>query len=344
MSSRIVSSKVEDKEEESIERSLRPQSFAEIIGRDKEKENLQIMIDSAKSRGGVIDHIIFHGPPGLGKTSFSHVVAKELGVNIRVTSGPAIDRAGDLASILTNLQKGDILFIDEIHRLNKLVEEVLYPAMEDYVLDIVVGKGPSAKTLRLELEPFTIIGATTRIGLLGGPLRDRFGVQMRLDFMDIDELSLLVLQKADILKIGIDEESAYEIAKRSRRTARIAIRLLKRTRDFAEVRNEGMITKEVVDESLKLQSIDESGLDEVDRKILNIIIEHYDGGPVGLSTISAALSEEFDTVAEVYEPYLLREGFLQRTPRGRVVTKKGYNHLGYDYIRKSVGEEQEALL
>lgn len=339
--SSIISSKVQDKEEEVIERSLRPQSFDEIIGRVKEKENLKILIESAKSRGGVVDHIIFHGPPGLGKTSFSHVIAKETGVNIRVTSGPAIERAGDLASILTNLTKGDILFIDEIHRLNKIVEEVLYPAMEDFVLDIVVGKGPSAKTLRLELEPFTVIGATTRIGLIGGPLRDRFGVQMRLDFMSPSELKELIKQKAKFLKIEIDDDTSLNLAKRSRRTARIAIRLLKRVRDYAEVKNKGVINKKVADEALKLAEIDELGLDNLDRKILSLIINNFEGGPVGLSTISAAVSEEFDTIADVYEPYLIREGLLQRTQRGRVATKKAYDHLGLSYGNKDFYEQEK---
>ncbi|MCA9382158.1 Holliday junction branch migration DNA helicase RuvB [Candidatus Dojkabacteria bacterium] len=324
---KILSTKTISKEEELIEKSLRPKTFDEVIGRENEKKRLRIMIESAKKRGDSLDHIIFHGPPGLGKTTFAHVIANDMGAGLRVTSGPAIERAGDLAAILTNLKDGEVLFIDEIHRINKLVEEVLYSAMEDYVLDIVVGKGPSAKTLRLDLPKFTLIGATTRMGLLGGPLRDRFGAQIRLDFMEPEELKELVLQKATYLQVEIDDDAAYEIAVRSRRTARIAIRLLKRVRDHAHVESDGKVDKDIVIKALELHNIDATGLDELDRQILSIIIDNYDGGPVGLSTISAGISEDVDTIEDVYEPFLLREGFLKRTARGRVATKKAYKHL-----------------
>lgn len=324
---KILSTKTISKEEELIEKSLRPKTFDEVIGRENEKKRLRIMIESAKKRGDSLDHIIFHGPPGLGKTTFAHVIANDMGAGLRVTSGPAIERAGDLAAILTNLKDGEVLFIDEIHRINKLVEEVLYSAMEDYVLDIVVGKGPSAKTLRLDLPKFTLIGATTRMGLLGGPLRDRFGAQIRLDFMEPEELKELVLQKATYLQVEIDDDAAYEIAVRSRRTARIAIRLLKRVRDHAHVESDGKVDKDIVIKALELHNIDATGLDELDRQILTIIIDNYDGGPVGLSTISAGISEDVDTIEDVYEPFLLREGFLKRTARGRVATKKAYKHL-----------------
>lgn len=309
-----------------FEKTLRPTTFAEVIGREKEKDNLMIMIEAAKKRSEPIDHVLFYGPPGLGKTTLANVIANETSVPIHITSGPAIERQGDLVSILTNLPRFGILFIDEIHRLPKTVEEILYPAMEDRVVDIVIGKGPSAKTLRLDLEDFAIIGATTRIGMLSSPLRDRFGANFRLDFYSTSDLQKIVTQKADILNILIDNNAAFEIAERSRGTARIAIRLLKRIRDFADVSNRDKITIEDTKKVLKMYDVDEKGLDAVDRKILGIILEDFDGGPVGLSTIAASLSEDISTIADVYEPFLLQEGFIKRTHRGRVITPKGEKH------------------
>jgi Holliday junction DNA helicase RuvB len=324
-----------------LENSLRPHTFSQVIGREKEKKNLEIMIKAAKKRGEALDHVLFYGPPGLGKTTLAHVVANELKAQLFATSGPAIERQGDLASIITNIPKGGILFIDEIHRLNKAVEEILYPAMEDNVIDIVIGKGPSAKTLRLDLEDFGIIGATTRIGLISSPLRNRFGASFRLDFYESEELRLLVLQKADILKVAIDEEAALEIARRSRGTARIAIRHLKRVRDYVQVDNIDKITLKAVEKVLQMHDVDSHGLEFVDRRILELIARDFEGGPVGLSTLAAALSEEVSTIADVYEPFLLQEGFLKRTSRGRVVTAKGYKHLG---LKKAKKKEQSKLL
>jgi len=327
MSDRILNPQSDQKEETS-EKSLRPQNFSQIIGRKKEKDSLDVMIEAAKARKECLDHVLFHGPPGLGKTTFAWVMANEMGVPIYITSGPAIERQGDLASILTNIEEKGILFIDEIHRINKTVEEILYPAMEDQAIDIVIGKGPSARTMRLDLPSFTIIAATTRVSMLSAPLRDRFGVDFRLDYYAEDEMVDIVKQKAEFLDTKIEQEAAEEIAKRSRKTPRIALRLVKRVRDYAQVNNDGKITKAEVENALKMLEIDKKGLDYLDRKVLDTIINKFQGGPVGLSTLAAAVAEEIETIASVYEPYLLQEGFLQRTPRGRVATKAAYEHLG----------------
>lgn len=317
-------------DEEKIEKSLRPKTITEVIGCQKEKDALDIMIKAAKSRGDALDHILFHGPPGLGKTSLSLVVANEMGVPIYVTSGPAIERQGDLAAILTNISEKGILFIDEIHRLHKTIEEILYPAMEDRVIDIVIGKGPSAKTVRLDLNKFTIIGATTRVSLMSAPLRDRFGVDFRLDYYSHDDLAELIVQKAKILDVDIIDNAALEIAKRARRTPRIAERLLKRSRDYAQLHNGSKIDLNSAQRALDMLDVDNEGLDYIDRKIIKTLVQTFDGGPVGLSTLAASINEDLATVEDVYEPYLLREGFLIRTPRGRKVTQKAYNHLNIE--------------
>lgn len=311
-----------------IESSLRPRRLEEYIGQKTVKENLSVFIEAAKQRSEPLDHVLFHGHPGLGKTSLAAVISYELGVNMRSTSGPVIERPGDLAAILTNLEQHDVLFIDEIHRLNHVVEEILYPAMEDFQLDIIIGQGPSARTIKLDLPPFTLVGATTRAGLLSPPLRDRFGVTLRLEFYTEDELQIIVTRSARILGIRIEEEGAAEIAKRSRGTPRIANRLLRRVRDYAEVRADGVITRKVADGGLRMLDVDERGFDRMDRKILSTIIEKYDGGPVGIETLAAAVSEEKDTIEDVYEPYLIQEGFLNKTPRGRLATRLAYEHLG----------------
>ena len=314
-------------EEEELELGLRPQKLPQFIGQSKVKEVLNIFIESAKIRAQPLDHVLLSGPPGLGKTTLANIISNELGVNIRVTSGPAIERAGDLAAILTNLNENDVLFIDEIHRLNKVVEEIMYPALEDFALDIIIGKGPSARSIRLDLPKFTLIGATTRSGMLASPLRDRFGVMCNLDFYEAVDLKEIVLRSANIINIEIEEKGAEEIAKRSRGTPRIANRLLKRVRDYAIVKSEGVIDLKTADKALKMLEIDEIGLDKLDRRILNTIIDFYKGGPVGLDTLAASIGEEKGTIEDVYEPYLLQIGYLNRTPRGRVVSELGYRHV-----------------
>jgi Holliday junction DNA helicase RuvB len=308
--------------------ALRPQYLHDIVGQDSVRENLHIIIEAARARQEPVDHILFYGPPGLGKTSLAHVVANEMNVNIRITAGPSIERAGDLAAILTHLKQNDILFIDEVHRLGRAVEEVLYPAMEDFMLDIVIGKGPAAKNVRLNLPRFTVIGATTRLALLAPPLRDRFGAQFRLDFYDQTAMEHIINRAAGMLKVEIRPEGTAEIARRARGTPRIALRLLRRVRDYSQVRADGIITSSVAGEALALMNIDHLGLDDIDRRILSTIIEKYGGGPVGVETIAAAISEDADTIMDVYEPYLLQLGFLARTPRGRTATPLAYEHLG----------------
>ena len=320
------------------EYSLRPKTLAEYIGQEKAKGNLEVFIKAAKMRGEPLDHVLLHGPPGLGKTTLSGIIANEMGVNIRITSGPAIEKPGDLAALLTNLQENDILFVDEIHRLNRQVEEILYPAMEDYAIDIIIGKGPSANSIRLDLPRFTLIGATTRAGQLSAPLRDRFGVTLRLELYSPEELALIVTRSADILEVPIEAEGALEIARRSRGTPRIANRMLRRVRDFAQVTAGGVITRGVADRGLQALEIDRLGLDQIDRRMLASIIQNYGGGPVGLDTLAATINEESVTLEDVYEPYLMQLGFLTRTPRGRCVTPKAYEHLGLS-IHRDIPEQ-----
>ncbi|MCH8162029.1 MAG: Holliday junction branch migration DNA helicase RuvB [Chloroflexi bacterium] len=315
-------------EDEPFETSLRPRHLDEYIGQDKVKDNLRIGIEAAKQRGDPLDHVLLYGPPGLGKTTLANIIASEMGVSVRTTSGPAIERPGDLAAILTNLQQDDVLFIDEVHRLARAVEEILYPAMEDWALDLVLGKGPGARSMRLALPRFTLIGATTRYAMMSPPLRDRFGSVFRLDFYNVEAVAKIVARSARILEVELDEKGTQEIAQRSRGTPRVANRLLRRVRDYAQVMADGRITAEVAHEALLRLEIDELGLDDVDHRVLRTIIDKFNGGPVGLDTIAAAISEEADTIMDVYEPYLLQLGFLQRTPRGRVVTKAAYEHLG----------------
>jgi Holliday junction DNA helicase RuvB len=339
MSERITAPQQQD-EELVLDRALRPQKLDDLIGQDRVRENLGILIQAAKQRSEALDHVLLHGPPGLGKTTLAHIIANEMDVPIRITSGPAIERQGDLAAILSNLREKEVLFIDEVHRLGRAVEEILYPAMEDFALDFVIGKGPSARSIRLKLPHFTVVGATTRLALLTAPLRTRFGAIFRVDFYDHESLEAIVRRAAWVIKVDIDDAGAAEIARRGRGTPRVALRLLRRVRDFAQVRADGCITAEVAQEALSLLDVDGCGLEDLDRRVLRAIIEKFDGGPVGLDTVAASVSEESDTIMDVVEPYLLQLGFLDRTPRGRVATSRAYEHLDVPYQRT----EQPKLL
>ena len=331
---KIISPELENLDEETVEKSLRPKTLSEYIGQDKVKENMKVYIEAAKKRGEPLDHVLLYGPPGLGKTTLSNIISNEMNSNIKITSGPAITKPGDLAALLTNLSEFDVLFIDEIHRLNKSVEEILYPALEDYTLDIIIGKGPSARSIRLDLPKFTLIGATTKAGSLTTPLRDRFGIVSRLELYTVEQLEEIVTRSADILEICIDKEAANEIARRSRGTPRIANRILRRVRDYASVLGNGTITLQIAKIALSKLEIDNLGLDEIDRKMLQTIIKTYGGGPVGLETLAATIGEEIDTIEDVYEPYLIQIGFISRTPRGRIALPDAYKHLGIEYIAK----------
>lgn len=340
MSRRIINTDVTE-EDKRIETSLRPQTLDSYIGQEKIREMMKVYIAAAKSRGEALDHVLFYGPPGLGKTTLAGIIANEMGVNMKVTSGPAIEKPGEMAAILNNLQEGDVLFIDEIHRLNRQVEEVLYPAMEDFAIDIMLGKEASARSIRLDLPHFTLVGATTRAGLLTAPLRDRFGMVQKMEFYTPQELSTIVKRSAKVLEVEIDEEGAYRIALRSRGTPRLANRLLKRVRDFAQVKYDGRITREVAEFALDILDVDRLGLDQNDRSILLTIIEKFGGGPVGLETLSAALGEDAGTIEDVYEPYLLMNGLIQRTPRGRITTENAYRHLGLEALLSEKGREED---
>ncbi len=335
MDERLINGEIQP-DEDRYEAGLRPKSLQEYVGQSKAKLNLQVFIDAARNRNEALDHVLFFGPPGLGKTTLANIIAQEMGVNIKSTSGPVIEKTGDLAAVLTNLEEGDVLFIDEIHRLSPVVEEILYPAMEDYQLDIMIGQGPSARTIKLDIPRFTLVGATTRAGLLSSPLRDRFGVISRLEFYSNEELKTIVKRSASILKIHIDDEGALEIARRSRGTPRIVNRLLRRVRDFAEIEGDGFITRELADHSLKRLEVDNQGLDYMDRLLLLSLIDKFGGGPVGLDTLAAAIGEERDTIEDVIEPYLIQQGFLNRTPRGRVATESCYKHF-----QRSINSEND---
>ena len=330
MNRRIITTD-ETLEDIPVENSLRPQKLAQYIGQERLKETLKIYIDAARERGEALDHVLLYGPPGLGKTTLAGIIANEMGTNMKITSGPAIEKPGELAAILNNLQENDVLFIDEIHRLNRQVEEVLYPAMEDFAIDIVIGKGPTARSIRLDLPHFTLVGATTRAGLLTAPLRDRFGILHRMDFYTVGELHEIVMRSSEVLGVEIDEEASYELARRSRGTPRLANRFLKRVRDYAQVRGDGRITTKITNQALDMLDVDKLGLDQGDRRILMLMIEKFGGGPVGLDTLAAALSEDAGTLEDVYEPYLLQNGFIVRTPKGRVVTDHAYRHLGIEH-------------
>jgi len=334
---RVVSGVPGSPNEEAIERALRPKGLAEYVGQAKAREQLEIFIGAARMRGEAMDHVLLFGPPGLGKTTLSHIIATELGVNLRSTSGPVLEKPKDLAAILTNLEKNDVLFIDEIHRLSPIVEEILYPALEDYQIDIMIGEGPAARSIKLELQPFTLIGATTRAGMLTNPLRDRFGIVARLEFYSAEELATIVRRSARLLKVSLDEAGGFEIARRSRGTPRVANRLLRRVRDYADVKGSGQITKPLADLALAMLDVDPHGLDVMDRKLLEAVIHRFDGGPVGLDNVAAAIGEERDTIEDVIEPFLIQQGFLQRTPRGRVATLAAYRHLGVTPPKASAG-------
>jgi Holliday junction DNA helicase RuvB len=325
---RVVSAAPGSPNEEAIERALRPKGLAEYVGQAKAREQLEIFIGAARMRGEAMDHVLLFGPPGLGKTTLSHIIATELGVNLRSTSGPVLEKPKDLAAILTNLEKNDVLFIDEIHRLSPIVEEILYPALEDYQIDIMIGEGPAARSIKLELQPFTLVGATTRAGMLTNPLRDRFGIVARLEFYSAEELATIVRRSAGLLKVPLDDAGGFEIARRSRGTPRIANRLLRRVRDYADMKGSGQITKPLADRALVMLDVDPHGLDVMDRKLLEAVIHRFDGGPVGLDNVAAAIGEERDTIEDVIEPFLIQQGFLQRTPRGRIATLAAYRHLG----------------